>query len=188
MHAPRQEKRLHCVVPLPLLETISLSIVIVVCLQCQMCLESLHTEKYLPHDPVPIHSGYVLGVYQPGIADSRLSIVHVRVTPGFDYDSEELHMWQVECVTEHSHKEHILASVNYYFNVCRSLSRMLMMLEPQRSDFLWTPGNIPMKDCQMSISRSTKDQHFLPGMMPHSNVMTGIAWQRLNAVKKRRKC
>ena len=43
----------------------------------------LTTEKNLPRDLVPVHSGYVLGVYQPGISDSRLSIVHVRVTPGF---------------------------------------------------------------------------------------------------------
>lgn len=30
-------------------------------------MSGLTTEKYLPHDPVLILSGYVLGVYQPGI-------------------------------------------------------------------------------------------------------------------------
>ena len=99
-----------------------------------------------------------------------------------------VHMWQVEWWQNIFHKQHILGSVGYYLNTCRSSSRMLMMLEPQRSGFLWTPGNIPKKGCQMSTSRSTKDQHFMPGMMPPSSVMTGTAWQRLNAVKRRRKC
>ena len=41
-------------------------------------------EEYVPHDPVPFHSGDVLGVYQPGDdSDSRLSLMHVKVPPGF---------------------------------------------------------------------------------------------------------
>ena len=83
MHAPRQEKRLHCVVPLPLLKKKKLSIVICSGVFTMSAVSGFATEKYLPHDLVPDHSGYVLGVYQPGISDSRLSIVHLRVTPGF---------------------------------------------------------------------------------------------------------
>ena len=41
--------------------------------------------EYVPHDPVPFHSGDVLGVYQP--VDSRLSLVHVNVPPGFGHDN-----------------------------------------------------------------------------------------------------
>ena len=41
-------------------------------------------EEYLPHDPVPFHSGDVLGVYQPGDdSDNRLSLMHVKVPRGF---------------------------------------------------------------------------------------------------------
>jgi len=44
--------------------------------------------EYLPHDPVPFHSGDVLGVYQPGnYSDSRLSLMHVSVPPGFGHDN-----------------------------------------------------------------------------------------------------
>jgi len=49
--------------PLPLLEAIEHCQVVLL----QLDVSGLTTEKYLPHDPVPIHSGYVLGVYQPGI-------------------------------------------------------------------------------------------------------------------------
>ena len=42
-------------------------------------------EEYLPHNPVPFHSGDVLGVYQP--VDSRLSLMHVRVPTGFGHDN-----------------------------------------------------------------------------------------------------
>ena len=45
-------------------------------------------EEYLPHDPVPFHSGDVLGVYQPGDdSDSRLSLMHVNVSSGFGHDN-----------------------------------------------------------------------------------------------------
>ena len=44
--------------------------------------------EYLQHDPVPFHSGDVLGVYQPGNdSDSRLSLMHVNVPPGFGHDN-----------------------------------------------------------------------------------------------------
>ena len=44
--------------------------------------------EYLPHDPVPFHSGDVLGVYQPGDdSDSRLSLMHVNVPNGFGHDN-----------------------------------------------------------------------------------------------------
>ena len=44
--------------------------------------------EYSPHDPVPFHSGDVLGVYQPGDdSDSRLSLMHVSVPTGFDHDN-----------------------------------------------------------------------------------------------------
>ena len=42
-------------------------------------------EEYLPHDPVPFHSGDVLGVYQP--VDSRLSLMYVNVPSGFGHDN-----------------------------------------------------------------------------------------------------
>ena len=37
--------------------------------------------EYLPHDPVPFYSGYVLGLYHPGdyYYDSRLSVIHASV-------------------------------------------------------------------------------------------------------------
>ena len=41
--------------------------------------------EYVPHDPVPFHSGDVLGVYQP--VDSRLSLMHVNVPSGFGHDN-----------------------------------------------------------------------------------------------------
>ena len=45
-------------------------------------------EEYVPHDPVPFRSGDVLGVYQPGDdSDSRLSLLHVSVPPGFGHDN-----------------------------------------------------------------------------------------------------
>ena len=38
--------------------------------------------EYLPHDPVPFQTNYILGVYQPGSgSNSRLSLIHVNV-PG----------------------------------------------------------------------------------------------------------
>ena len=44
--------------------------------------------EYLPHDPVPFHSGDVLGVYQPGDdSDSGLSLMHVNVPSGFGHDN-----------------------------------------------------------------------------------------------------
>ena len=44
--------------------------------------------EYLPHDPAPFRSGDVLGVYQPGDdSDSRLSLMHVNVPPGFGHDN-----------------------------------------------------------------------------------------------------
>ena len=45
-------------------------------------------EEYSPHDLVPFRSDDVLGVYQPGDdSDSRLSLVHVSVPPGFGHDN-----------------------------------------------------------------------------------------------------
>ena len=41
--------------------------------------------EYVPHVPVPFHSGDVLGVYQP--VDSRLSLMHVSVPRGFGHDN-----------------------------------------------------------------------------------------------------
>ena len=39
--------------------------------------------EYLPNDPVSFHSGYILGVYQPGgDSNSRLSLIHVEVPTG----------------------------------------------------------------------------------------------------------
>ena len=44
--------------------------------------------EYLPHDPVPFYSGYILGLYHPGgYFDSRLSVVHVQVSTGFGRDN-----------------------------------------------------------------------------------------------------
>ena len=44
--------------------------------------------EYLPHDLVPFRRGDVLGVYQPGgYSDSRLSLMHVKVPPGFGHDN-----------------------------------------------------------------------------------------------------
>ena len=41
------------------------------------------TGEYLPNDPVTFHSGYILGVYQPGgDSNSRLSLIHVEVPTG----------------------------------------------------------------------------------------------------------
>ena len=38
------------------------------------------TGEYLPHDPVPFQTNYILGVYQPGSgSNSRLSLIHVNV-------------------------------------------------------------------------------------------------------------
>ena len=41
--------------------------------------------EYLPHDPVPFYSGYILGTYHPGnyYYDSRLSVIHASVPSGF---------------------------------------------------------------------------------------------------------
>ena len=41
--------------------------------------------EYWPHDPVPFHSGDVLGLYQP--VDSRLSLMHVNIPSGFGHDN-----------------------------------------------------------------------------------------------------
>ena len=44
--------------------------------------------EYVPYDPVPFHSGDVLGVYQPGgYSDSGLSLMHVNVPTGFGHDN-----------------------------------------------------------------------------------------------------
>ena len=44
--------------------------------------------EYVPQDPVPFHSGDVLGVYQPGdYSDSRLSLMYVSVPTGFGHDN-----------------------------------------------------------------------------------------------------
>ena len=44
--------------------------------------------EYVPYDPVPFHSGDVLGVYQPGDdSDNRLSLMYVSVPTGFDHDN-----------------------------------------------------------------------------------------------------
>ena len=44
--------------------------------------------EYLPNDPVSFHSGYILGVYQPGgNSNSRLSLIHVEVPNSFGRDN-----------------------------------------------------------------------------------------------------
>ena len=36
--------------------------------------------EYLPHDPVPFYSSYILGMYHPGnYNDNRLSVIHASV-------------------------------------------------------------------------------------------------------------
>ena len=37
--------------------------------------------EFLPHDPMPFHSGYMLGEYNH--FDSRLSVIHASVSSGF---------------------------------------------------------------------------------------------------------
>jgi len=42
--------------------------------------------EYMPPAPIPFQAGDVLGVYQPGNdRNSRLSVIHVSIPPGFGY-------------------------------------------------------------------------------------------------------
>ena len=44
------------------------------------------TGEYLPNDPVTFHSGYILGVYQPGdVKDRRLSLWFASVPKNYGH-------------------------------------------------------------------------------------------------------
>ena len=51
--------------------------------------------EYLPHDPVPFYSGYILGMYHPGnyYYDSRLSVIHASVPSGFGRNNYVRWIW-----------------------------------------------------------------------------------------------